>query len=125
MYYLECCYGVWAPLLLVTQVGYPFIGDFLLNNLIIRKEDIVYYVIASNLKGKQFKYQRCHHCSTCQRCVLNMDHHCPWISNCVGYNNRKYFMLFLFYIILTLIFCLCFEIPSLLKYYVNITQHEK
>ena len=43
------------------------------------------------------KPPRCHHWSMCQKCVLRMDHHCPWIGNCVGFNNHKYFIWFLIY----------------------------
>lgn len=39
---------------------------------------------------------RAHHCRVCNKCTLKMDHHCPWIANCVGYYNQKNFYQFLF-----------------------------
>jgi hypothetical protein len=36
------------------------------------------------------------HCHTCGRCVEQFDHHCPFINNCLGYRNHKYFTSFVF-----------------------------
>jgi palmitoyltransferase len=45
----------------------------------------------------KFKPDRCHHCRQCNSCVLKMDHHCPWVINCIGFYNYKYFINMLVY----------------------------
>ncbi|KAI8903151.1 DHHC palmitoyltransferase-domain-containing protein, partial [Gorgonomyces haynaldii] len=48
-------------------------------------------------KCEIMKPDRAHHCSICGICVLKMDHHCPWINNCVWFGNYRFFVQFLFY----------------------------
>merc|ERR1719268_587708 len=54
-------------------------------------------------KCQAVKPDRSHHCSVCGKCILKMDHHCPWVNNCVAFNNYKFFILFLGY---ALTYCL-------------------
>ncbi|CAF0877522.1 unnamed protein product [Didymodactylos carnosus] len=46
------------------------------------------------------KPARAHHCSVCNRCILNQDHHCPWVNNCIGHLNHRYFFQFCFFLTL-------------------------
>ncbi|EAR96423.2 DHHC zinc finger protein (macronuclear) [Tetrahymena thermophila SB210] len=48
-------------------------------------------------KCQSVKPPRVHHCKICNRCINRMDHHCPWVANCVGKQNQKYFTIFLLY----------------------------
>eukprot|EP00929_Paragymnodinium_shiwhaense_P111655 TRINITY_DN79990_c0_g1_i1.p1 TRINITY_DN79990_c0_g1~~TRINITY_DN79990_c0_g1_i1.p1 ORF type:complete len:567 (+),score=107.03 TRINITY_DN79990_c0_g1_i1:95-1795(+) len=48
-------------------------------------------------KEEKFKPDRAHFCKHMERNVLKMDHYCPWMLNCVGHRNYKFFYLFLLY----------------------------
>lgn len=44
-----------------------------------------------------YKEEKVHHCKKCNVCIKHLDHHCYWLNKCIGLNNRKQFVLFLFY----------------------------
>eukprot|EP00397_Hematodinium_sp_SG-2012_P019708 GEMP01020266.1.p1 GENE.GEMP01020266.1~~GEMP01020266.1.p1 ORF type:complete len:360 (+),score=46.78 GEMP01020266.1:837-1916(+) len=48
------------------------------------------------------KELRSHHCRCCGRCVSRLDHHCPWIDNCVGLGNQRSFVIFVVVLFITI-----------------------
>lgn len=50
------------------------------------------------------KPPRAHHCRSCRICVLDMDHHCPFIGNCVGVANHRSFIAFLISVVISCIY---------------------
>lgn len=64
---------------------------------------------------------KAHHCSTCSRCMLELDHHCIFANTCIGAANKRYFFFFTLYgamgcsyAFLTMATAWLFDLPALL-----------
>lgn len=64
--------------------------------------------------------ERAHHCKICKFCILKFDHHCPWIANCVGINNQKNFVQFLFFATFGDLIAFLSFLPKLISLNLNI-----
>mmetsp|Transcript_47955 Transcript_47955/g.116783 ORF Transcript_47955/g.116783 Transcript_47955/m.116783 type:complete len:321 (-) Transcript_47955:177-1139(-) len=67
-------------------------------------------------KCKRPKPPRTHHCSVCRKCVLKMDHHCPWVSNCVGFKNYRTFFLFMAYLWVGCVYVMATSGPAFFRF---------
>jgi hypothetical protein len=67
--------------------------------------------ICRKSKPNVYKPDRAHFCKMLGRCVLKMDHFCPWLNNCIGFYNHKYFYLFIFYMAVLTVFMLVAMTP--------------
>ena len=74
--------------------------------------DFAYGQVTMCSKCNKHRPPRAHHCTVCDRCVLRYDHHCPWVGNCVGLYNARYFVQYLVYLSVT---ALCIGAVSMTK----------
>jgi palmitoyltransferase len=78
--------------------------------------------ICRKSKPAMYKPDRAHYCRVMQRCVLKMDHFCPWLNNCIGFYNHKFFVLFVAYMAMITVFMVFVMTPVFVNIVSNMEQ---
>ncbi|KAK8944253.1 putative S-acyltransferase [Platanthera zijinensis] len=76
----------------ITWGSYPVVGKNTLEN----------YTFCTYCDTP--KPPRAHHCRSCKMCIMDMDHHCPFIGNCVGAGNHRFFIAFLISVVISCLY---------------------